>query len=84
MKNLTWYVFYHDVNAQEITKFNVFDHWRFDDDVQKNLKDCKTKKEFATALRGDLFYYFCSKAEYETVLGPWCGNRCTKEIKIDI
>ena len=81
---MKWNVFYHNVNKQEITTLNIFDHWKFAEDVQKNLKQNKDKDEFAEELRRDLFYYFCSKAEYEIIISPWCGNRNTKNIKVDI
>ena len=45
----------------------------------------KNKDKFAEALRKDLFYYFCSKAEYELIFSPWVGGDKEKEsIKVDI
>lgn len=82
--NLEWNVFYHDVNKQEITKLNIFKHWKFAEDVEKNLKKIKDKDEFAEKLRRDLLYYFWSKSEYEIIISPWCGGRDTKDVKIDI
>ena len=82
--NLKWNVFYHSVNKQEIVTLNVFNHWRFSEDVENNLKKIKDKDEFAEKLRHDLMYYFWSKSEYEIIISPWCGERNTKDIKVDI
>lgn len=82
--NLEWNVFYHSVNKNEITTFNIFRHGGFYDDVQKSLKKFKDKNEFAEQLRRDLSYYFRFKSEYEIIISPWCGGRDTKDIKVDI
>lgn len=81
---LEWNVFYHDVNKQEIITINIFNHRRFTEDIEKDLKKIKDKNEFAEALRRNLFYYFGSKTEYEIIISPWCGGRDTKDIKVDI
>ena len=82
-QELEWNVFYHDMNKQKITTLNIFDHWRFAEDVQKSLKKFKDKDEFAAKLRSDLIYYFWCKSEYEIVISPWCGSS-GEYIKIDI
>ena len=81
---LKWNVFYHDINRQKITTLNIFNHWKFAEDVQKSLKKFKDKDEFAEELRRDLFYYFGSKCEYEIVVKPWAGGRGHEDIKVDI
>ena len=81
---LKWNVFYHDINRQKITTLNIFNHWKFAEDVQKSLKKFKDKDEFAEELRRDLFYYFGSKCEYEVVVKPWAGGRGHEDIKVDI
>ena len=81
---LKWNVYYHSINKNEITTLNIFNHWKFNEDVQKNLKKIKDKDEFAEKLRRDLMYYFWSKSEYEIIISPWCGGRDTKDIKVDI
>ena len=65
---LKWNVFYHDINREKITTLNIFNHWKFAEDVQKSLKKFKDKDEFAEQLRRDLFYYFGSKCEYEVII----------------
>lgn len=82
--NLEWNVFYHSINSQKITTFNIFQHSGFYNDVQKSLKKIKDKDEFAEELRRDLFYYFGSKCEYEVVIKPWAGGRGHEDIKVDI
>ncbi len=84
VKDLKWYVYYHNINSQEIETFNVFDHSGFRQDVEKYLTKSKNKEEFAEHLRGSLFYYYCSKSEWEIIISPWCGGRGTKDIKIDV
>ena len=81
---MKWYVFRHNLNAQRIERWNVFDHSRFREDVQKHLKKCQSREEFAEALRRELFYYYGSKSEWELLFYPWCGGRDTKPLKIDV
>ena len=81
---LKWNVFYHDINKQKITTLNIFNHWKFAEDVQKSLKKFKDKDEFAEELRRDLFYYFGSKCEYEVLISAWCGGNGKEDIKVDI
>lgn len=66
--NLEWNVFYHDINKNKIATKNIFNHWKFNEDVQKSLKKFKDKDEFAEQLRRDLMYYFWSKYEHEVVI----------------
>lgn len=82
--NVNWYVYRHYFNENKIKPFNIFDHWKFNEDVHKELLICNNKAEFATKVRSHLFYYFCSKCEYEVLVSPWIGNREKGIIKIDI
>lgn len=81
---MEWNVFYHNVNSQKIETLNIFKHRSFTECVNKHLKECKTKDEFAEKLKSELHYYFWCKAEYEVIISPWCGGRDTKDIKVDI
>ena len=72
MENLVWKAYYHSMSGHEIRPFNIFEHGRFREEV------------FAEELRRSLFYYYGSKCEWEVVIGPWCGDRGTKEIKVDV
>lgn len=81
---MTWNVFYHDFNADEIRIFNVFDHNGFHKDVVAALKECETKEAFAYTIRRDLFYRFGHKCEWETLIKPWCGGKDETGIKVDV
>jgi len=84
MENLVWKAYYHSMSGHEIQPFNIFEHGRFREEVRKLLLKCTEKEAFAEELRRSLFYYYCSKCEWEVVIGPWCGDRGTKEIKVDV
>lgn len=84
MENLVWKAYYHSMSGHEIRPFNIFEHGRFREEVRKLLLKCTEKEVFAEELRRSLFYYYCSKCEWEVVIGPWCGDRGTKEIKVDV
>lgn len=81
---MKWNVYYYNINKNEIECLNIFDHWRFKEDVQKLAKKRIKKEDFKEKLRKELFYYFCSKCEYEILLKAWIGRKDSKEIKIDI
>ena len=81
---MKWNVFYHDINKREITTLNIFDHYNFNKDVIRDLKQIKDKDEFAKKLKSNLMYYFWCKSEYEVVISPWGGGMGTRAIKIDI
>ncbi len=81
---MEWNVFYHDVNARKIRAFNIFNHYRFSNNVEKALKKYDSKDEFAKELESELMYNFWCKAEYEIVISPWCGGKDTADIKVDI
>lgn len=81
---MKWFVIYHNINADRIETFNVFDHWRFVEDIASMVKKRKNREEFAEGLRRSLFYYFCSKCEWEVLVYPWCGSRNDNPLKIDV
>lgn len=94
MKDLEWNVYYHNINRDKITTYNIFKHGSFDKYLKKAFKKCKTKDEFAKTLRRELVYYFWSKAEWELIIEvtednhvfliPWCGCRDPESIKVDV
>lgn len=65
---LEWNVYYYNFNKREIQRYNVFNHWRFNEDVAVHLKSCTQKQDFAKKLRRELFYYFCTKYEWEVLV----------------
>lgn len=79
---MEWNVYYYNFNGKKIEKFNIFDHYRFREDVEKDLEKYKSKDEFAKALRSHLFYYFGSKCEWEVLISPWIGDG--KTVKVDV
>ena len=81
---MEWYVYYHNYNKDEIEKYNIFDHYGFRHDVELGIRQYDIKEEFAEDIKAELMYYFWSKAEWEVIVGPWCGSRNNKYIKIDV
>lgn len=81
---LEWNVYRQDLNSSEIKKFNIFDHWKFNEDVARALKRDLNRNDFIRHLRSELFYFFCSKCEYEVLISTWTGNKEKGAIKIDI
>ena len=81
---MEWKVFYYDINKRKITTLNIFDHYNFNKDVVRDLKQIKNKDEFSKQLKSNLMYYFWCKSEYEVVISPWGYSMDTKEAKVDI
>ena len=91
---MTWNVFYHNCNADEIEALNIFRHGRFREDTQEALKIAKNKAEFALIIKRELRYYFWSKSEYELIIRltdddrvfllPWCGSRDPEGEKLEV
>lgn len=65
---MTWNVYRHDINSKEIKTYNVFDHYTFNQDVQKILKKKITYEELSDELKSSAMYCFWSKCEYEVVI----------------
>lgn len=84
---LEWWVYHRDFNEDKIEKFNVFQHWRFCNDLVKLRKDLKKDSTIDTKerIKKELMYYFWSKSEYEILISPWISRDKEKStIKIDI
>ncbi len=81
---LEWNVIVYDVNQCKMKVFNVFHHGGFRDDVAKHIKKCKTKEEFAEAVRKSLFYYYGSKCEWEIIISPLFDRKDTAAEKVDV
>lgn len=78
--NLEWNVFRYSISENKIVTFNIFNHWKFNEDVQKSLKKFKDKDEFAEQLRRDLMYYFWSKCEHEVIITSFPTYITMKEL----
>lgn len=81
---MKWNVFYHNWNSNKIEAFNVFGHSSFKKEVMECLKKYEDRDEFAEQMRRSLFYYFCSKCEWEIVISPWVGGDKNTPEKIDV
>lgn len=91
---MEWNVFCYNINKGKIETFNIFDHWKITEDVQKSLKKFKDKNEFKKEIESYLMYYFWSKSQYELIIEitesnrifliPWCGCREPEKAKIDV
>lgn len=77
---LEYYVYVSNFNDNSIEKFNIFNHSRFLEDVKKDKYRSKSKDDFIEKLRCTLFYHYCSKCEWETVITPWVPHITTNEL----
>ena len=83
--DMEWFVYIEDFNKRKITKYNIFNHSGFMEDLRKNYKKNKNDyDEFCTKLRRSLMYYFWGKCEWETIISPWVLRDLAKERKIDV
>ena len=73
-------VYSYDANKKVISEANVFDHYRFKEEVCKLLEACEKKEEFAEELRRPLFYYFGCKCEYEVVISSFPPHITKEEL----
>ena len=82
---MIWNVYIGSFNKNRIETWNVFDHWRFEEDCQKNYKkNGENREAFEEQLRRDLQYYYWSKCEWEIILDHWPHFDQFKEEKIDV
>lgn len=83
--NLEWYVFIVDHNANTIKTWNIFDHYRFAEDLMKEFKKYKDDKdEFLKRVQGSLFYYYGSKFEWEICVRGLSERDTFKTLKTDV
>ena len=68
-ENFQWYVLMWDVNLRETVMFNIFNNWKFCQDVKKLLDTELQYNTFVEKLRREISYYFWSKSEYEIYVG---------------
>lgn len=82
---LEWYVFTEGFNSREIEKHNVFNHYRFLNDLKKLARKFRDREreQFEEAMRKDLMYYYWSKCEWEVVIGGFIG-KADKSLKVDV
>ena len=80
VKDLKWIVYCNDFNGKKIKIFNIFNHTRFCEDVERHFKKYKDKEEFAEHLKHSLFYYYGSKCEWEVVVTSWVPHITITEL----
>lgn len=85
MQKMVWNVYYENFNGREIQSCNIFDHYSFSEDVKKIYKKYKDDFDtFSKEIKSSLMYYFWSKAEWEIIIGPWCGQNRIPDAKIKV
>lgn len=65
---MEWYVYVDNINAKRIEKYNVFDHWRFNEEVSELLEKNLSRDEFSMEMHSIAMYYFWSKYEWEIII----------------
>lgn len=82
MPVMEWLVYYFDPNRQEIRTYNALSCHAV---IKKMLKKSDTKMVFSEMLRREMMYRYWSKAEWEVIIGPWCGGSMEESArKVDI
>lgn len=79
-----FYVENYDFNNKKVIMFNIFNHWKFAEDVEKLNKENLDFEEYCERLRRDLQYYFWSRREYERSVGDAFETDLNKFEKIDV
>ena len=84
-EDMEWYVYTEDFNRHCIEKHNVFDHYRFKEDIKKIYKKHKNDFDsFSEEVRKSLMYFYWSKCEWEIVLTSFFPRENFREEKIDV
>lgn len=89
---LSWFVMYHNCNADRIEKYDILKHEI--DLIKKLKKKSQNKEEFAEKLLAEMMRAYWSKAEWELIielddtgrvwLSPWVGSRHPEDTRINI
>ena len=77
---LVWYVYRFSHSENTVKPFNVFEHGSLMESIQKWWKKPLSKEEFAKKLRGELFYYYCSRCEHEIIMTHFPAHITPKEL----
>lgn len=81
--NLEWHVFCFSPSNCNLQIYNIFSHRNFYHSVLNAFKNEHDKPNFAAKIRGELMYYFWSKAEYEILISDWTSIS-PKNAKVDV
>lgn len=68
VKKLVWNVFIENINAGKIEIYNIFDHYRFMNDLVDIKKNCKEFTAFEKQVDKSLMYFYWTKNEWEIVV----------------
>lgn len=83
--NLEWNVYYENFNDRRIEVINIFDHSFFKKDCDNAYKKYKNNyNSFINVIKSNLFYYFCSKCEWEIIISNWPPTNDFNNKKIDV
>ena len=80
---LELYVYKYDINNNSIYTYNVFDHYRFEEEVLETLHKDLTYDKFSKRLRSIAVYFFWCKTEHEIVITsfpPYINKKEAKRI----
>ena len=82
MDNLEWNVLRYNHNNRSFETFNIFNHWRFSEYIDKLLSDKQiTREYFEERLRREVMYYYWSKTEWECIVTDLQPHIKQKELK---
>lgn len=85
MREMHWRVFVENFNRKRIEEYDIFEHHGFAEDVRKAYSKHRNDFDaFAEKVRGSLFYYYCSKCEWEIVVSSWLEINRVPERKVDV
>ena len=82
-----WNVFIDDVNKKEISIFNVFHSYTFDEQLKKEFRRYARHKDIEklkAEIKNWARYCFWSKCEYEITLTSFPEKKDFKEKKVDV
>lgn len=77
---LEWNVYKEDWNNNKIKIFNIFNHSRFYEDVEKALKKFDNKEDFAEEIKKSLMWCYWCKSEHEIVITTWAPRITISEL----
>lgn len=86
-KDMEWYVLNYDVNKRKIYNFNIFNHWKFCEDVDRLLAEFNADgdfNKFRSSLDLELKYYFMYRREYEISVGDAFEENLDRYEKYDV
>lgn len=68
---MEWNVYIENVNNKKIVKFNIFNHYVFNREIEDVLKKNTSKEAAEKQIKSLLMYYYWSKSEWEIIITSW-------------